>query len=106
MLVRRRHTPFLRLQRQCTFALHSFLVKIIQHIALLTGLGDRELLLMMGETSTTPEGEFELGGVTVRVNEGVSEMVLVEDGAAVMDLERLGVAAAEREIEPVRGNSL
>jgi len=61
------------------------------------GDGLRVMLLMMGEAAT--EGVLELGGETVRVTDGVSEIVLVEDGAAVTDLERVGVAVGVRVLE-------
>jgi len=54
--------------------------------------GRGDLLLMMAPA----DGELELGGELVGVDEGVSEMVLVEDGTAVVDLVDVGVIVMVR----------
>jgi len=64
---------------------------------LFEAVGDKVTRLMMG-----PEGVSEIVGVVVRVTDGVLEMVLVDDGAAVRDLLRVGVAVGVRVLLIVR----
>jgi len=69
----------------------------VEPLPLLEGDGDGVAWLMMG-----PEGDSELGGVVLGVTDGVLEMVLVDDGAAVSDLVRVGVAVGVRVLLIVR----
>jgi len=97
--MRRLQTPFLGLHRQREFALHSFLLNIIQHtIGSLSGDGDcAGVLLTNGDAAM--EGVIEFGGDTVRVSEGVTEIVFEDEGAAVIDLDRDVEGDFEQEFE-------